>query len=347
MKSQSSIEFLSTYGFIFLVIGIAVALIFFVASYNGKITSAQCTAFGGLNCNFVGYYPNATYGYSMVTMSISNAQASPIHITSINITVDGISAEGICAPGFLYQDQEATCIAALSGNTLQTSAHTGTYSIGAGFCVSSGNDISSSGCNYLPSNYTGSFNVYSAGNDTTPFSVAVAYVPGNVQLPALPSSPTIPSNYLIVQNGDMVPSRNLTGFKYAFGTPKYLSDTYFSTNVVAYPSILSVLNSNTIPCAPPYQPVESVAYSAFYMPGSNMVSFQAYSDNAIEIYYKQSSWGNWVNAFSGKGWTTLPNIGTLLSSKNTLSAGYYQIAVDYVNVCGDGMQAVSVNGIGQ
>ncbi len=231
--------------------------------------------------------------------------------------------------------------------SLQTSYHNGRYEISAGFCVSSANALNSTGCSYLPSNYTGSFQVYSSTTDVMPFSVVVAYVPGSVQLPSEPSSPTIPSNYMVTQNGDFVPLRNLTGFKYAFGTGYYLPNTYFSTNVLAYPSVLSVLNSNTVPCSSPYQSVESVAYSAFYMPSSGSVSFSAYSDNAIEIYYKQQGWSSWIKALAGSGWSTATHTGAALAGSNTLSSGYYQIAVDTVNVCHEGLQAVSVNGIGQ
>ncbi len=348
MKSQSSIEFLSTYGFVFLVIGLAVAIIFFVASYNNSVVSTQCKTFGGLTCNFVGYYVNATYGYSIITVSVSNAQTSPISINSINVTVGSGSANGICAPNFLYQGQEATCVAALPVNSLQNSFQTGSYSIGAGFCVSQVNSINSQGCSYIPSNYTGSFSVYNESNDTMPFSVIVAYLPGNVQLQQEPTSPIIPSNYIMTQNGDFVPVRNNTGFKYAFGTSEYVgSGSFTGFTVLPYPSILSVLSSNSVPCSPPYQSIEDIAYSAFYMPGSSAVSFGAYSDNAIEVYYKKSTWSNWLEAFSGAGWSSGTHTSTELEGSNTISKGYYQIAVVNVNTCGNGMQAVSVNGIGQ
>ncbi len=347
MRSQSSIEFLSTYGFVFLVIGIAIALIFFVASYNSSVASTQCTSFGGLNCNFVGYYPNATYGYGIVELSITNAQTAPINITGVNITIGTESAQGICAPSFMYQGQEATCTAALPISLLQASTHTGTYEISAGFCVSPSNEISPSGCSYLPSNYTGSFRLYSASNDTMPFSVIVAYVPSDVQLPALPSSPYIHANYLIAQNGDIVPSRNLTGFKYEYSTCYTISYGYSGCGSdILYPSSISDLNSNTLTCSPPYTSVASVAYSSFYMPASAAVTFNAMADNAIEIYYKQKSWPVWVTAFGGSGWNLNMPSASLIST-NTLSSGYYQIAVEYMYTCGGGFQDVSVNGIGQ
>ncbi|MCL5427781.1 MAG: hypothetical protein M1321_01215 [Candidatus Marsarchaeota archaeon] len=347
MRSQSSVEFLSTYGFVFLVIGVVISLVFVISTYNGGVASTQCTSFSGLTCNYASYYYNVTYGHGMVYLSISNSQNSPINITGVNITVDGTTANGICAPDFLYQGQESTCTAMFSATSAQSSLHNGGFDIRAGFCTSAGNRISSADCTYIPASYTGGFQVYSSANDSMPFSTIVAYVPGTVQLPAEPTAPQIPSNYLIVQNWDIVPSRNLTGFKYLYGTASYTSSKYFNANVLAYPSMLSILNSNSVPCSAPYRSTVSVSSSVFYMPASGTVSFEAESDNAIEIYYKQGSWPGWVKAFTAGTEWTLNAAPVFLSQTNTLSQGLYQITVESVNTCGDGLQAVSVNGIGQ
>ncbi len=345
MRAQSSIEFLSTYGFVFLIIGIAIVVIFFLATYTNTVVSTQCTSFSDIACNFVNYYTGM--GYGIFSLSISNAQTAPINITGINVSIDGSAATGMCSPNFLYQGQEATCIAVITANALKSGLVEGTYYINAGFCVSPANQISMQGCKYLDSNYSGSFQLYEAKNDTTPFSTIVAYVPGNVQLQQMPSSPYIPQNYTITQNGDFVPHRNLTGFDFAFGSWKYLGDSYVGTNVVTYPSVLSDIGSNTVPCTPPYQSVASVAYSAFYMPSSGKVSFAAYADNAIGVYYRGAGWNGWVNAFSGSGWTLNPQPNTEYTYTNTLGTGLYQIAVEHVNTCGEDLQALSVNGIGQ
>ncbi len=347
MKSQSSVEFLSTYSFVLLIIGLAVALIFFLVSYTGSIVSSQCTSFSELGCNFVGYYPNTSYGYGIISLSIANSQEAPINITSMNFSIGNESAGGICSPNFLYPSQEATCTGDFAINAIQSgSPINGEYYINAGICASQANALNISGCSYLKANYSGDFQVYSANNDTMPFSVIVAYAPSSVQLPSMPAAPVIPSNYMIAQNGDWIPMRNLTGFKYAYGTGNYLRSLYFGLPTSAYPAVVSALNSNTVPCASPYDSVVSVAYSSFYMPKSSSVKFSAYSDNTIGVYYRQAEWSGWINAFGSSGWN-LNSYNSLLTNTNTLSTGLYMIAVEQVNTCGEGLEAVSVNGIGQ
>src|SRR5271157_2438755 len=98
MRAQSAVEFLSTYGFLFAILGITVSVIAFLATSAASTVPGQCSSYAGLACNFVMLYSNTIAGYSLVTLSITNTQSVPINLTSANVTVQGASSVGACAP---------------------------------------------------------------------------------------------------------------------------------------------------------------------------------------------------------------------------------------------------------
>ncbi len=344
MKSQSATEFITTYGFMFLALSLAIAVILFLASYNGTAPSTQCTPFSTISCNFINYYPNITAGYAIATLSFTNSQSVPINITNLRLTIDNLTATGTCSPTFVYPGQESTCIAPYTLNSLSNNLHSGGYILTAGFCNTGVSALNASACVYTVSNYTGTIEVYNAPNDTSPFSVIVATIPSSIQLPAYNSVPLIPSNYSFVQNGDWVPARNMTGLSYAFASSG-AQLSYFGINTISFPGLLSALNSNSLPCTTPYGSLLSIAYSVFYLNKPSTVSFSVYGDNSIEAYYKPAGATYWTSVFGGTAWNTVTI--TTHTATASLGAGTYRLAVEWANTCGQGIQAFAMNGISQ
>ena len=78
MKLQSAIEFLTTYGFVLIIIAALISLVFLVVGSARTEIPSACASFGGLDCNFLSFYSNVSSRYSVVTLSLSN---SAMHIT--------------------------------------------------------------------------------------------------------------------------------------------------------------------------------------------------------------------------------------------------------------------------
>lgn len=345
MRLQSAVEFISTYGFMFLILTLVIALVLFLASYNGTAPTTQCNSFSTLTCNYANFYPNVTYGHGELTLSFTNDQNTPINITSISTTLDNYTILGVCSPNFLYPGQESSCLSSIPINSITLSLHNGQYQVKAGYCNSGIAFLNSTSCIYSNVTYAGTFQVYNNPNDTTPFSVIAGLIPPSNQLPNLLSTPIMTANNLIVQNGDLVALRNLTGMGYAFGTSSFLTSSYFGMNVLPFPSVISTLNNNAITCSSPFNSLISISYSNFFIPATKTIQFKAYADNAIEIYYKLNTSTTWSSAFAGAGWTT--GTPSTQSTTHSLTAGLYQLAVAWANTCGNGVQAMSINGIGQ
>ena len=75
MKAQSSIEFLTTYSFLFLLLGIAVSIILFLSSAPVVSVPSQCTSFAGPTCNFVQLYSNAS---AAMSLPVNSGQSSSV-----------------------------------------------------------------------------------------------------------------------------------------------------------------------------------------------------------------------------------------------------------------------------
>ncbi len=79
MKLQSAIEYLVTYGWALLIIGIALAVLFALGVFNSATLAPQeCIFPGGISCTNFYMSPNG-----IITLSILQATQSPINVTSI------------------------------------------------------------------------------------------------------------------------------------------------------------------------------------------------------------------------------------------------------------------------
>ena len=78
-KAQSAMEYLMTYGWAILIIGIALAAMFQMGLFNpSKYVTDTCTLPSGLTCGSFFLYPNG-----LLTVSIGNGLQDPINVTAI------------------------------------------------------------------------------------------------------------------------------------------------------------------------------------------------------------------------------------------------------------------------
>lgn len=341
MKTQSSLEFLSVYGFLLIILAAAIIIIFAITATTKADIRSQCASFSGLDCNFVNYYSNSVSGYSLAAFSITNGQPTAINVTSANVIVASKNYTGICSPTYMLPGQESTCLFNLSITQGSGTPVTGFYTIYANVCSSPVSALASA-CS-LSAIYGGSFYTYAQAFASPIFSVIAAIGNTTTLLAPYSSQPQVPGSFTVVQDGDWEASWNYTSIKYALGTTGSAGN-YLGVNVMQFPSSLYYLNSNAVSCAYPYNSAFSLASTAFYLPANSPVTFNAYAINAIAVYY-QANGGSWNSVFGNSLWSA----GGTESSSNTvtLSKGLYGFAVEWSNVCGSGIQAakISANGI--
>lgn len=353
MRVQSSIEFLSTYSFLFIIMAVAVAIILFIAATPASSVSSQCGGYSGLNCNFVQIYANQSAHYTLLTLVLSNSQGVPVNISGISAMIRGATATGTCTPSLLYPGQGATCAANFQGALPFTSTVQGYYSVNAMFCNSGISTISVGNCNYEMVSYGGAFTSVPVSTRAIVFSVVASQSPSNLQLVpfnAIRSLPVQPNNYSILQNGDWVSALPASTMYYAYASNTVmLKGTYFGYKPQPYPAALASLTMNGVGCAAPFNSLMSIASTTLYMssPGATLPT-KIEAGGAVELFYRYAQPNQpWANALLGNAWKTgLIQSGTFYSFSLPLTTnGLYNVEVWWSDTCGSGGQVLQVNSI--
>lgn len=339
MKAQSAVEFLTTYSFLLIILAGAILIIFFLVATTRTEIKSECVSFSGITCNFAGFYSQLGSGYSVMTFSFTNGQDAAINITNITVTFKQRNFTGICVPALLYQGEEASCIANLTGSVDQGTPAQGFYAVNAKFCNS---PLSNRLLNCTEAvSYGGVFYSYSQPFPTTIYSVIAGLGNTTGQLVPYNSIPQFPLTYEIVQSSDWVPKTNSTAIAYAFATTGY-SGNYFGLSSSSFPTSLYYLDNNAISCSSNYNSTLSLAYTGIYINSATSVTFNSYADNAIAVWYEPQGSTTWNSVYGSSYWPAGSN--SLNSANAILSRGLYGIAVEWANTCGPGLQAFQIAG---
>ncbi len=339
-RAQSSIEFLTTYGFALLAIAAGIAIVFTITATTRSDTSSQCSAYGSITCNLAYYYSPSGSQYSIIVLSVTNAQESAINITNTIVTISQASYVGICSPNLLLPGQEATCMAKMPQGSGQGASKSGFFTVNANFC-NTPHDLLPSGCTQAAA-YSGTFYTYVQPSPITVFSAIASRGNSSIQLPALGQGPQIPNTSQITGSGDWVGVQEPHAVAYVFGTSGYSPVNLFGASMTNFPSSLSFLSGNAVSCSQGYNTSLSTAYTTIYQPSADPVYFNAYADNAIEAWYKPQGSNSWNSIYNGIYWSTAP-MGAIGSNSLFLAAGLYSVAVEWANTCGPGTQAFQIS----
>ena len=345
MKLQSAIEFLSTYGFLFVIMTAALLFIVSIITATKTTIPQQCFSYSVLNCNFVNYYINTTAAvpYALVEYSLTNAQEVPINITAFTTSIGGVNYSGGCAPDFLYPGQQATCASNLSaflfkaGDTINAQ-----FAVNALVCDESISALQTPACNANVI-YVGSFVTTATVSPVTIFSVIAARGPPGNALSPDPVPPFLPAGYTPIQEGSWTLSTPGNIITYDYATQYYLPGSDFGISRQPFPGQLSSLNNNNIAVFPPYNSVFSYAYTIVYVPSGTTYTFNGVGDDGLTFFVKAAnSLGSWTTT-TYSGW----RVGPAISTSYTCSCGpaktkLVAIAVAWENSHIEGMQAVNI-----
>lgn len=367
MRMQSAIEFLTTYGFLIVVLTIAIIIIVFIVSATTSyVPSSQCTAYSNINCNFVSDYVNTTVPHSLITFQFTNSQASPITINSFSMSAGngGTIYTGYCYPLFLYPGEGTTCIVNVSySNSYATALTTGfiqagEFTINAQLCNDAVGSLPAGNCtaNVI---YSGTYSTPTTKQPAAILSVLVAQGPTSNQLQQYSSvqPPFLPSGYTMAQNGEWEIDTQDGDIAYDYASNAYLpgSDAHVSMKRSAFPVTTTYLG-DAVSGTSPYNSLLSMAYTVIYEPnnfvwyctGANYYSFEglkasASADDDLQIYYKAANAATWNSLFSEASWSLVTSPQTYGSTKATLSPGYYDVAVVWTNANAQALQAVNIS----
>ncbi len=341
MRAQSAIEFLTTYSYLFIILGVVVYLLFFIGTSPKSLLPTQCTSYSGMQCNLGTLYINNSTGYKLMEFSFTNAEAVPINITDVSVLINTESSVGYCDPSVVMPGGDTVCAVPITKLVGSPSLVKGFYAVNASYCASGLSNISAYNCTGNVASYGGYFSVQPVYSMPLIFAVIALQSPRNQQSPPSESAPVIPSNWMVVQNGDWVTNHN----GYAYGTASYQGNSYLGMKVVPFPTLVSTLNNNNVQCGatnpPSYNSTMSLAYTIIYSPGGRSVNVSVWPDDLMNVYYKSSSATAWQNVFGGYvGCCKAYGPDTM-----SLSSGFTDVAVLWSNVCAPGAQMLNTTGL--
>ncbi len=147
MFGQSAIDFLTTYGFVFLIIAIAISVLYIYVTFPKTIVPAQCTFYGGFTC-IDSLYSSLPGGKAQLIVYATDTQPGIINTTSFNAIVGtATSSEGYCLPRYASNGQTMLCVANFTSAAVSmASLYTGTFNISANYCASAVSNLTSTAC---------------------------------------------------------------------------------------------------------------------------------------------------------------------------------------------------------
>ena len=180
-KSQSAVEFISTYSFVFLIIAIVLFLLFLFSSIPTKILPFQCTVFSGFSCIDVIY--RLMGSNSQIVVSLTDTQPGVINVGAFYAKINSVAAIGTCTPSALLPGNVVTCTATLPLTASSGGIYSGVFNITANYCTNGVGNISNTTCSAGSSFvYAGSLTAQAQPPTTSTTTVQYIYCVGTIRV---------------------------------------------------------------------------------------------------------------------------------------------------------------------
>lgn len=168
-SAQSSIEFLSSYSFVLVIIGAVLVMLFILTGISKSAIPNNCTSYGGFNCADSAYAINVTAQRgSLLYLIFLDEQPGIVNITRFTATLDyANSTAGSCSPATVQNGNYFVCSANFTLKPTLGNTYSGHFLIRANYCSPSLTNLHTMFC--APSsayNYSGTISV--SATDTIP-----------------------------------------------------------------------------------------------------------------------------------------------------------------------------------
>ena len=161
MKGQSSIEFITVYGFMLIIAALFIALIvLFAFSAQDSIQTSQCSGYSGLYCTSAQVAYNVVARNSLVYLALDSEQSAPVNIIGINVIINNATYAGTCNPTIAAPAERVNCTIGVNSITRNGQQIVGSYTINGQYCNSPVYNVSVEACAYQNVTYTGFFSTY-------------------------------------------------------------------------------------------------------------------------------------------------------------------------------------------
>ena len=338
IKSQSAIEFMMTYGFVFLIIAIFLAVLLLFSSFPKYALPTQCVIYGGISCQDAILTTGAPYPY--LILSISPTSPGVLNISNFSATVGfKNSVTGFCRPSYIDAGAQAYCIATFNSLVPKSgNQYSGTFHINGNYCAAGSGNVSNVNCNGAGGQYSygGSLSVQASVINA---SNTIPYVP--IKITNSQSSPTSanfqqmisvhPATYNAYERSDLGNIRFYLGGKELYSWCESNCTSSSSSNAIFWIAMPSTIQPSTNLTVNMYFMSHPIDYDGIYAGEAPQLSASyAKYDNGAKIF---PFYDNFAGSTLKSSWSSTGSITTAtgngLSLTNT-NHGWYGLINSYV-----------------
>ncbi len=191
-KLQTSVEFISTYGFAILIIAIVLGAIYVFVLAPQKSPPSSCTFSPGTYCNDILITSNSQGLHAIILLT--NSQQYPIVNPSVAINTSQYNAKGLCSPNYVAPGGAIFCNVTL---TTQNSLQAGTLLVGSVSLIGTScpGKIASSCASSPKQTYTGSFTTHTELASTSLPQIVISVENSTQYANGVPDKITASINY--------------------------------------------------------------------------------------------------------------------------------------------------------
>jgi len=159
VKAQSAMEYLTTYGWAILIVGIITSLLYLYSTTPSTIVPTSCVFVTGVHCNAMVIGVNPTTHATTIALFLTNSQPYPLANPYLFVKLNGANSTGVsCTPNYALASGSMVCVLPLSKKTSLGQFLSGRLYLNATYCGLQVNYSHSNMCNASPKEtYAGTF----------------------------------------------------------------------------------------------------------------------------------------------------------------------------------------------
>ena len=206
-RSQSALEFLTTYSFVFLIIAVVIALLLMFSSIPKSTLPFSCNFYSGFQCLDASLSVNSS-GSPVLLIEASDTEPGTVNISSFSAFLNFYNSKsGYCVPNVAQAGEVVYCVANLTGSATLGSVYSGTIKITANYCAPGPVNITANCAKGSTYTYTGNIRV-----QATKFVLSNSYyLPVNITNNQSYAAPAhfqqmiqfLPHNYTVAESPDL------------------------------------------------------------------------------------------------------------------------------------------------
>ncbi len=332
-RSQSALEFLTTYSFVFLIIAVVIALLLMFSSIPKSTLPFSCNFYSGFQCLDASLSVNSS-GSPVLLIEASDTEPGTVNISSFSAFLNFYNSKsGYCVPNVAQAGEVVYCVANLTGSATLGSVYSGTIKITANYCAPGPVNITANCAKGSTYTYTGNIRV-----QATKFVLSNSYyLPVNITNNQSYAAPAhfqqmiqfLPHNYTVAESPD------LGNIRFYYGGKELYS--WCESNCSSSSAGVATFWVRTPQAIPPGQNMQiymyflpkSVQYDGVYAGEAPQLSptYGEY-DNGANVF---NNYWNFAGTALPSGFSSLASGGTY-SVNNGLTLSVPATAYDWIHV---------------